>query len=555
MSRERIPRRLVLGSGPGFAGLLLALAAWGQDGARPAGPSIEAIPPHATKARPYVFGAQTCTGCHDAPAKGNALCRMIESTIWQARDPHRQSLAWGRRDDPASWTSEAAKRAWAIGERLGLGDVTTARECIGCHSVGLTSEVPRQSFDALAEGVTCVACHGSYRDWVLEHQVTEDPEWRSRTRAEKWQRTGMVDLWDPVRRAEICLSCHVGDADLRAGKRLGHDMYAAGHPPLPGIEVETFCEQEPKHWLDLHAKSPTVARERLGFDPTRFEHTEQVAAGGLVALGRTAELMAAEAGPGGTWPEFARFDCLACHQDLRQQGQKTDPWKGQRRPGRPVEPAWTRAIAAAALEAIDPTMAATRNAELGARLSALHEALTARPLGERPAAAAAAQALALWVRGPLGELSAMAAPRREGDPAGRRIDAAAALRMVRSLGAAAARGPHDPESARQLAWAYRVVYFELLGRASELPEVQGNQLRAGAERSRRLLGTIDAELGLVLREPFDPERNETESTPDATGPRPLIDAYLGERLKRARDYDRGRFGARFTELMELLPNP
>ncbi len=27
-----------------------------------------------------------------------------------------------------------------------------------------------------------------------------------------------------------------------------HEMYAAGHPPLPSVELQTFCEEMPQHW-------------------------------------------------------------------------------------------------------------------------------------------------------------------------------------------------------------------------------------------------------------------------------------------------------------------
>ena len=32
----------------------------------------------------------------------------------------------------------------------------------------------------------------------------------------------------------MCLSCHLGNA--REGRVVTHEMYAAGHPPLPGFE-------------------------------------------------------------------------------------------------------------------------------------------------------------------------------------------------------------------------------------------------------------------------------------------------------------------------------
>ena len=43
---------------------------------------------------------------------------------------------------------------------------------------------------------------------------------------------------DPVRRTELCLSCHLGSTS--ENKMVTHAMYAAGHPPLPGFEMETL---------------------------------------------------------------------------------------------------------------------------------------------------------------------------------------------------------------------------------------------------------------------------------------------------------------------------
>ena len=67
----------------------------------------------------------------------------------------------------------------------------------------------------------------------------------------------MTDLWDPVRRAETCASCHVGNHD--EGKVVTHAMYAAGHPPLPGFETATFGDLEPRHWQYLSEKTPATS--------------------------------------------------------------------------------------------------------------------------------------------------------------------------------------------------------------------------------------------------------------------------------------------------------
>ena len=62
----------------------------------------------------------------------------------------------------------------------------------------------------------------------------------------------MTDLWDPIVRVRTCVSCHVGNVEQ--GKVLTHAMYAAGHPPLPGIEASTFAAAMPNHWKPLSQK-------------------------------------------------------------------------------------------------------------------------------------------------------------------------------------------------------------------------------------------------------------------------------------------------------------
>ena len=78
----------------------------------------------------------------------------------------------------------------------------------------------------------------------------------------------MTNVRDPVRRTELCLSCHVGD--IACGKFVTHDMFAAGDPPLPAFEIETFLEQMPPHWRPVPPQSRTrsVALEGL----VRCEH-------------------------------------------------------------------------------------------------------------------------------------------------------------------------------------------------------------------------------------------------------------------------------------------
>src|SRR5262249_43633067 len=191
--------------------------------------------------------------------------------------------------------------------------------CVSCHGLvaGEKSPTDVPLADLVAEGVGCVVCHGPYKEWVSAHQSrfkADIDRWRGLSRKEKEDRYGMADLWDPVKRAEVCLSCHLGN--VAQGKVVTHAMYAAGHPPLPGVEVATFTDLMPKHWQYLYEKAPEV-QKLLKFDADRGERemTQTAVVAAAVALRDAMRLLAdqAEAGlkdPGaGRWPELAHFDC------------------------------------------------------------------------------------------------------------------------------------------------------------------------------------------------------------------------------------------------------
>ncbi len=56
----------------------------------------------------------------------------------------------------------------------------------------------------------------------------------------------MRDLTPARQQAQLCLDCHVGN--IEKGMFVTHDMYAAGHPPLPAVELRTLIEEMPRHW-------------------------------------------------------------------------------------------------------------------------------------------------------------------------------------------------------------------------------------------------------------------------------------------------------------------
>jgi hypothetical protein len=96
---------------------------------------------------------------------------------------------------------------------------------------------------------------------------------------------------------------------------MNHDMIAAGHPPLR-FELSAYHDLiRRKHWSDA---------ERI--EKPQFK-AQLWAAGQLATIESTAALLKSRADraadPRGddqaatAWPEFAEFDCLACHQRLR----------------------------------------------------------------------------------------------------------------------------------------------------------------------------------------------------------------------------------------------
>ena len=210
----------------------------------------------------------------------------------------------------------------------------------------------------------------------------------------------MTNLRDPVRRSELCASCHIGN--YSQGKVITHAMYAAGHPPLPGFEPASFGQQQPRHWKyrreTLHA--PDLVNRKVNPSATDdLEQTQLVAAGGLVVLRESIRLFADQAGAAianheaVAWPALARFDCAACHHDLQSGG--SAPWRQTRgfpgAPGRPASPAWPLALVPLALEAGDPSHAQDRTAQWNRNLDMFRTALAVQPFGEPDRIAAAAR--------------------------------------------------------------------------------------------------------------------------------------------------------------------
>lgn len=178
-------------------------------------------------------GAETCKGsaCH---SKGDdtspPTARGSENDIWSNKDPHSQVFATLKNDESK-----------AMAGKLGIGDAATAKDCLGCHAMDVPDNLKGKKF-SVAEGNTCVSCHGPSEKWLEPHAV-ENSKWANDQRAkfpnhaDLLKNTGLYDTRPMMARAELCTSCHLSiDAKL----------IAAGHPQ-PKFEMHYYTEFNPKN--------------------------------------------------------------------------------------------------------------------------------------------------------------------------------------------------------------------------------------------------------------------------------------------------------------------
>jgi hypothetical protein len=311
---------------------------------------------------PLHSGVFACLGCHSAGeqtpyVESLALVRMDEVRIWLEQDKH--SLAF------CVLSGELGRQ---MSERLGY-NVSAAKECLACHAP--RHEQRSAAADAppnykLSEGVSCEDCHGGSRGWHRLHVLKD--QWRELSPKQK-QSHGMNDLRDPLTRANVCLDCHVGNAEQ--GQIVTHAMYAAGHPPLASIDIVAYANDMPRHW-----RTPTEQAERgaAQVDSDPLSDARMAIAGLLVAGERSLRLAAR---PYEALPDFANFDCDACHHEL-----SSPSWRQARltqgMPGRPMLREWPLQMATLTSQLVADNASAQ---QARTKLDELRAIMQSRPFG------------------------------------------------------------------------------------------------------------------------------------------------------------------------------
>jgi hypothetical protein len=247
-----------------------------------------AAPAGAAGASAKFLGMRRCAMCHRQsetpdPEVTREFCLLNEVTVFRLKDKHAKAFQLLKGD--------LGKQ---IGKKLNK-DVAQLEECLSCHS-GWLSQQGLTKPPSFESGVTCESCHGPSQRW---DQLHSEPSWRQTPITEK-KDMDMIDVRDPVRRAELCFSCHIGNSD--EGKVVTHEMYAAGHPPLPSIEIETFVAAMPAHSRKLEEKGDFQFRKEFiaGSRPSAnasqvadgLPRTKGVLVGGIMALCESLQLFA-----------------------------------------------------------------------------------------------------------------------------------------------------------------------------------------------------------------------------------------------------------------------
>ncbi len=505
------------------------------------------------------LGMQSCYNCHARSVKNEELAAELglqtgdtwiagnEMLIWSGRGSAVQETP-GPPDATTTptidrhaqaYTSLLSEPAIRIGQLLGRPAHRDLR-CLACHSAmplnGHSTEEPGlvdQRFQTdvrLTSGVSCEGCHGpagthstevspnapviTESGWGTEHFTAAD--WRFRSPEEK-HKSGYANLKSIRHRTQICLSCHSGNAGL--GRVLTHEMYAAGHPPLPPFELETFQNQMPKHWREYHEKDPELRRRyelETGYvhDGEALPATRNTLVAALMTYSESQRLTADLAeGMGAAadtpadvsagWPELARFDCYACHHDLRHEGWRKAA-QAHGRPGRPRLLTWPNALAAVAFATLDPQQDPWTNH------APVHQATLKVPFGDRQSIIQTARSAADTAEAAAKRLEALSFRAAEASLATQQLLGIASTRVV------------DYDSARSLAWAWTV--FEQERRRDDRSDTEP-----------RIVEVEDLFPGLYLR--LQQGRSDRMQIPGATQSRPVLLLDPAKTLPPAAAYD------------------
>lgn len=293
------------------------------------------------------MGVATCatSQCHgSAVARDGSNVMQNEYVTWTQNDPHAKAYDVLRND-----------QSRAIAARLGLKSAHNAEVCLDCHADNVPDEKRGEKFQ-VSDGVGCEACHGGAEEWLSTHYNVPAVSHTDSVAAGLYPTDRVAD------RAELCLSCHLGNNE----KFATHRIMAAGHPRL-SFELDTFTEL----WRTAGRQPHYRVDADYGERKEAASHSYTWAAG-LLAEGRQrlGLIIDGEILGEGTFPELALYDCHACHRSMKSAQWRRLPRHGNAGPGRPFINDGTFVMILTLTRAVSPGDAGA----IASALTALHVA-------------------------------------------------------------------------------------------------------------------------------------------------------------------------------------
>jgi hypothetical protein len=275
-------------------GAMLLTGWWLARAARPS-TALAAAPADTLPApvrAPTYLGNASCasTACHGRtyPSEG----KRCEYTTWMAHDKHVRAY-----EVLLTERSQIIERNYRRLPDLKQSHPEKDALCLRCHSMDAPAVLHGERA-AFADGIGCERCHGPAEKWLTIHYLRD---WKDVSAADK-ERIGFHELKDLTRRAQLCIECHVGTPDTQ----VDHDLYAAGHPRVY-FEYSSFLAVMPPHW--------SLSEERQRYPDLQ---ARSWAIGQVTCAAASLDLLAFRADQKNErpWPEFAEYDCYACHHRL-----------------------------------------------------------------------------------------------------------------------------------------------------------------------------------------------------------------------------------------------
>ncbi len=383
---------------------------------------------------------------------------------------------------PEEWIGPSNILSRRICDKLwGSGSVKTEAgyskfrdQCLTCHGGYRPGDrgFDLATIDDSQLGIDCLYCHqvGENQKWIDDHSSQNAAKnWRLQSPEQK-ANAGMRDLVNTSNQSQMCFDCHIGNREKNMF--VTHEMYAAGHPPIPSIELQTFCNEMPQHWQsqsqlwkslsNYQGRSEYFRVNYPGVSTTQdysgtFWNTRALMVAALAARVQWLDLYIASA-ESHQWADYSLYDCAACHHELRSHSRRQqryltiDPLRQPSAPGRPRQNEWPDVVLRIAY-VFGGKASLTKTLELETKLESL---FNATPFGNADDVRMTAEELRSHL------IEAIDTVERKPVPA------SVAKAVLRGLSTT----PEDKlltyDSARQVVWAIQMVAKELRDEAASL---------------------------------------------------------------------------------------